>query len=124
MGGNFWDDVEAANAALNPRPSDAPGSVDILALCADDEMRQLMNDAENAINYHDGTNEERAELIFYRTERLKEGLGARIGYDSLLSGYGAIYKLAAEGTVADKPRIDEFEALGSFSYGILLIDPY
>lgn len=105
------------------RAGDAPGSVDVLALCTDDEMRQLMNDAENAINYHDGTDEERSELIFYWAERLEEELGARIGYDSLLSGYGAIYKLAAEGTVADEPRIDEFEAaLGSFSCGILPID--
>lgn len=105
------------------RAGDAPGSVDVLALCTDDEMRQLMNDAKNAINYHDGTDEERSELIFYWAERLEEELGARIGYDSLLSGYGTVYRLAAEGTVADEPRIDEFEAaLGSFSCGILPID--
>ena len=97
-----------------------PLPIDMLQLCRQDPLLDAINDAENAINHHDGDEEERLDLICDYGEQLDDILNQYCNHGAF-SGYGCLGRMTEKGDIVLEEAA-AFEGLESFGFDIVHID--
>ncbi|MDO5343957.1 MAG: hypothetical protein Q4F02_03555 [Candidatus Saccharibacteria bacterium] len=98
---------------------DMPAPIDILQLCRN-EFLETINEAENAINYHDGNTDARLDLICDHIDKLDEALREHCNHGAF-SGYGLLGRRTEQGDVVLE-EATSFDSLESFGFDIVHVD--